>query len=294
MSTCRLLALATMAVLAACGGGSDSEPEAQYGKVTVGVTDAAVDGADKVVVEFTGLEIKAANDANPEVFDFAAPRQIDLLALEGGGSEILLRDEVLPAGNYEWIRLKVNAGRTASDSYVDLEDGSRHALFIPSGNQSGLKLIRGFTVGAGSTTNFTIDFDLRRSVIRPPGQSGDFVLKPVLRLVNNLEVGTLAGVVAPSLIAPTCTPAVYAFNGADMMADDVGGTTEPFITARVLQSATTGAYEYRIGFMPVGTYTLALTCAANLDDPEANDTIAFLKSRNATVIVAQTTSADFD
>jgi hypothetical protein len=96
------------------------------------------------------------------------------------------------------------------------------------------------------------------------------------------------------LIATTCTPAVYAFTGADIVADDLGGTTEPFVTARVLQSVTTGAYEYRIGFMPVGSYSLAFTCEANLDDPEANDTIAFVNSRNATVAVGQTTTANFD
>jgi hypothetical protein len=288
------LSLVSMAILAACGGGSNDGPADQYGRINLGVTDAPVDGAEHVVVEFTGVELKALNDADPDVFDFTTPRRIDLLALEGGGSEILLRDEVLPAGNYEWIRLKVNAGRTASDSYVDLKDGSRHALFIPSGNQSGLKLIRGFTIGAGSTTNFTIDFDLRRSVIRPPGQNGDFVLKPVLRIVDNLQVGTLAGVVAPALIASTCTPAIYVFTGAAIAPDDVGGALEPFLTARVLQNATSGAYEYRIGFMPVGSYTLAFTCESNLDDPETNDTIAFVKTQNATIAVGQTTTSSFD
>lgn len=285
--------MACSALLAACGGGSGSD-EPQYGKITLGVTDAPVDGAAKVVVEFTGVEIKAVGEPGPEIFDFATPRQIDLLALEGGGSEVLLRDEVVPAGNYEWIRLKVNAGRTASDSYVDLDDGSRHALFIPSGNQSGLKLIRGFTVGAGSTTDFTIDFDLRRSVVRPPGQDGEFVLKPVLRLVDSLQVGTLTGIVAPTLVTADCTPAVYVFNGSDITPDDLGGTTEPFVTARVVQSETTGAYEYRIGFMPVGAYTVSLTCDADLDDVETNDTIEFVKSANATVTVGQTTTASFD
>ena len=279
--------------LTACGGGSGDSPD-PYGKINLGVTDAAVDGAQHVVVEFTGVELKAVNDASPEVFDFATPRRIDLLALEGGGSEILLKDEVLPAGNYEWIRLKVNAGRTASDSYVDLRDGSRHPLFIPSGNQSGLKLIRGFTIGAGSTTNFTIDFDLRRSVIRPPGQNGDFLLKPVLRIVDNLQVGTLSGTIASTLITTTCKPAVYAFTGSSIVADDLGGTTEPLVTARVLQSPTSGAYGYRIGFMPVGAYTLALTCESDLDDPEANDTIAFVKTQNATVSVGTTTTANFE
>lgn len=287
------LSIACTTILAACGGGGSGEPVAQYGKITLGVTDAPVDGAASVVVEFTGVELKAVGEPGPEVFDFAAPRRIDLLALEGGGSEILLRDEVVPAGAYEWIRLKVNAGRTASDSYVDLLDGSRHALFIPSGNQSGLKLIRGFTVGAGSTTDFTIDFDLRRSVVRPPGQDGEFVLKPVLRLVDNLQVGSLAGVVAPELITASCTPAVYVFSGTGITPDDVGGATEPFITARVLQNETSGAYEYRIGFMPVGAYTLSLTCAANADDPEADDTIAFVESTNAAVVVGQTATVNF-
>lgn len=287
------ISIACILSLAACGGGSN-EAEPQYGKLTLGVTDAPVDGAQHVVVEFTGVEIKGVGEPGPEVFDFSAPRRIDLLALEGGGSEILLRDELLPAGQYEWIRLKVNAGRTASDSYVDLEDGSRHALFIPSGNQNGLKLIRGFTVGAGSTTNFTIDFDLRRSVVRPPGQNGEFLLKPVLRIVDNLQVGTLSGSVAPSLVPSGCEPAIYVFNGHDIAPDDLGGTTEPFLTARVLQNATSGAFEYRVGFMPVGNYTVSFTCDADLDDPEVNDTIAFVASRNTAIVVDQTATVTFD
>jgi hypothetical protein len=279
-------------LLTACGGGSSGSGD-DFGKITLGITDAPVDAAAHVVVEFTGVELKAVGEPGPEVFNFATPRRIDLLALEGGGTEILLRDEIVPAGTYEWLRLKVNAGRTASDSYVDLEDGSRHALFIPSGNESGLKLIRGFTVGAGNTTDFTIDFDLRRSVIRPPGQSDDFVLKPVLRLVDNLQVGTLRGAIASTLVTPDCAPAVYVFSGSDITPDDLGGATEPFVTARVVQSMTSGAYEYRIGFMPVGIYTVSLTCEADVDAPETNETISFLKSTNASIAVGQTATVDF-
>lgn len=290
------ISMACTTLMAACGGGGSDggSNEPQYGKITLGVTDAPVDGAESVVVQFTGVELKPVGEPGPEVFEFATPRQIDLLALEGGGSEILLQDEVLPAGEYEWIRLKVNAGRTASDSYVDLLDGSRHALFIPSGNESGLKLIRGFTVGAGGTTNFTIDFDLRRSVIRPPGQNGMFLLKPVLRLIDTLQVGSLTGAVAPPLVTSDCTPAVYVFNGSDVTPDDLGSATEPFVTARVLQNETNGAYEYRIGFMPVGAYTVALTCDADADDVETDDTITFVGSVNTTVTVDQTTTTNFD
>src|SRR5262245_54022728 len=230
-----------LGILAACGGGgstSSGGPD-PYGRLTLRITDSPVTSARRVVVEFTGLEIRPAGGGDPEVFDFA-PRQIDLLALDGGGSEILLSDELLPAGEYESIRLKVNAGRNASDSFIELDDGSIHPLFIPSGNQTGLKLIRGFVIGAGSTHNFTIDFDLRKSVIHPPGLGDPYLLKPVLRLVNNLEVGTLQGTVAPALVVEGCAPAVYLFTGADVVPDDIGSATPPLATTAVELDDATG------------------------------------------------------
>ena len=149
--------------LAGCGGGDSSTAQ---GTLSLGVTDAPVDNANRVVVEFTGVSVKPA-DGEAEVFDFDTPRQIDLLALQGGETELLLDDVVLNAGDYEWIRLTVNAGMNASDSFIELEDGSVHALFIPSGNQTGLKLVRGFVVPVNASADFTIDFDLRKSVVDP-------------------------------------------------------------------------------------------------------------------------------
>ena len=248
--------------------------------------------AERVVVEFTGLEIKPRNGAEPEVFEFP-PRQIDLLALDGGGSEILLADEVLPAGEYEWIRLMVNAGRNASDSFVELEDGSRHALFIPSGNQTGLKLIRGFVIGAGSTHNFTIDFDLRKSVIRPPGQRGDFLLKPVLRLVNNLEVGNIDGTVAAELIVDGCVPAVYLFTGADLVPDDIGSATPPLASTAVRLDNATGAYRFRLAFVPAGAIHGGIHLRGRRRRCRNRRNITFAPPHNATVMAGQTSTVEF-
>jgi hypothetical protein len=260
--------------------------------MTLRVTDSPVTSARRVVVEFTGVEIKPRSESQPEVFDFA-PRQIDLLALDGGGSEILLQDEVLPAGEYEWIRLKVNAGRDASDSFIELDDGSIHPLFIPSGNQSGLKLIRGFVIGAGSTHNFTIDFDLRKSVIHPPGQGDTYFLKPVLRLVDNLEVGALQGTVAQALVVDGCVPAVYLFTGADQVPDDIGSPNPPLASTAVNLDNTTGEYRFKLAFVPAGAYTAAFTCAADDDGAETDDAITFAAPLNATVTAGQTTTIEF-
>ena len=285
--------IAVLAYLAACGGeGSGSANTQQFGRLTLRVTDSPVTSAKRVVVEFTGVEIKARDGGDTEVFDFA-PRQIDLLALDGGGSEILLSDEDLPAGEYEWIRLKVNAGRNASDSFIELDDGSIHPLFIPSGNQTGLKLIRGFIIGAGSTSNFTIDFDLRKSVIHPPGLGEPYLLKPVLRLVNNLEVGTIDGTVAPELIVEGCMPAVYLYTGADVVPDDIGSATSPLATTAVRLDDATGAYRFRVGFVPTGSHTLAFTCGADDDGAETDDTITFSAPRNVAVSAGQTTTVEF-
>lgn len=285
--------IAVLAYLAACGGeGSDSADTQQFGRLTLRVTDSPVTSARRVVVEFTGVEIKARNGGDTEVFDFA-PRQIDLLALDGGGSEILLSDEDLPAGEYEWIRLKVNAGRNASDSFIELDDGSIHPLFIPSGNQTGLKLIRGFTIGAGSTSNFTIDFNLRKSVIHPPGLGEPYLLKPVLRLVNNLEVGTIDGTVAPELIVTDCMPAVYLYTGADVVPDDNGSATPPLATTAVKLDEATGVYRFRVGFVPTGAHTLAFTCGADDDGAETDDAITFSAPKNVNVLAGQTTTVEF-
>jgi hypothetical protein len=286
--------IVVLAYLAACGGGGGSGEDStlQTGTLNLRITDSPVTSAERVVVEFTGLEITRAGGAQPEVFDFA-PRRIDLLALDGGGSEILLSNVTLPAGEYESIRLKVNAGRNASDSFIELDDGSLHPLFIPSGNQTGLKLIRGFTIGAGSTNNFTIDFDLRKSVVHPPGLGEPYLLKPVLRLVNNLEVGTIDGTVATALVVDGCVPSVYLYSGAGIVPDDLGSPTPPLASTAVNLDTATGNYRFRLGFVPVGASTVAFTCAADEDTAEADEAIVFAVPLNATVTAGQTITVNF-
>jgi len=281
------------ALLAACGGGGpeSSAAQPQFGHLNLRITDSPVTSAKRVVVEFTGLEIRPAGGGTPEVFDFA-PRQIDLLALDGGGSEVLLANEMLPAGEYEEIRLKVNAGRDGSDSFIELDDGSVHPLFIPSGNQSGLKLKRGFTIGAGSTSNFTIDFNLRHSVIHPPGQGETYLLKPVLRLVDNLEVGTIEGTVATALVVDGCVPAVYLYTGADIVPDDIGSATPPLASTAVNLDNATGLYRFKLAFVPTGANTVAFTCAADKDAADVDDAVTFSAPINVTVVAGQTTTVE--
>lgn len=257
--------------------------ESPTGKLNLNITDAAVDGATEVVVEFTGAEIKAGSDTID--IDYAAPKQINLLALTGGVSQTIVDNQTLPAGQVEWIRLKVNE----SNSYITI-NGEQYGLTIPSGSQSGLKLNRPITIAENGIATFTIDFDLRKSVHELSGNN--YMLRPTLRLVDNATDGTLSGTVDPSLLSAYCgdgdKAAIYVFEG-NVTADDIGSTVEPVTTATV--NLTTGAYT--VAFLPFGNYTAAFTCDAGMDDPQTDDEVVFDVTTTVTVTAGQTTDQDF-
>ncbi len=287
--TFRWLVVAALAgSLIACGSDEPSN-----GRLTLAITDAPVDSATRVVVQFAGVELQPA-DGERIVIDYAAPRQIDLLALHGGEVALLLNGEVIPAGRYNWILLKVDAAMNTASSFIEYDDGNIFPLFIPSGAQQGLRLVRGFDVPVNGEAEFTIDFDLRRSVIRPPGLADNHILRPALRIVDNSEVGTIAGTVANDLVAAAdCTPAVYVYAGHGVTPTDVSGNGGPLTTAFVTMDSQ-GVHSYRAAFLTAGNYTVALTCEAGLDDPEAVDDIEFIGgTANATVTAGSVAAVNF-
>ncbi|MHC9511680.1 DUF4382 domain-containing protein [Kangiella sp. M94] len=278
-------------VLLALAGCKSDDPD--KGKMALAITDAPVDGAEAVVVEFTGIEVQGAGERLN--FDFDTPMTIDLLQLTGDESLELLPETTVNAGQYQWIRLKVNAERGVTDSYIDI-DGARYSLFVPSGAQTGLKLNRPFMVAAGGIADFTIDFDLRKSIHQPQNGSGDYYLRPTLRIVDNLEVGHLNGLVDETLVnAEGCsdTSGVYLFAGYDAETDDIDANEPEPITTTTVELNTDGFYEYEIGFVQAGDYTLAFTCEAANDDPETDDVITFSATQNVTVSANETATVDF-
>ena len=230
-------------------------------------------------------------------FNFDSPKQIDLLVLKSGLIELLLGEENLPAGHYNWIRLKVEAELGVLDSYIELDDGSIHSLWIPSGSQTGLKLINGFDILAGGFADFTIDFNLRKSVHNPSGIGDDYILKPALRIVDNSLAGSIKGTIDPSFISnPSCTGSneVYVFEGQNILPDDVDEhDAEPITSAKVEFDIDDSQYEYKAVFLIAGDYTVSFTCQAGDDEPETDDAINFIGTSNVTVIAGIDTIHNF-
>lgn len=259
------------------------------GQVTVGVTDAPIDNATAVVIQFEGVDL-IGNDGT-ERFDIDPPLRIDLLTLQGIDREILLNESV-PEGDYTAVRLRISADGSGNDSYVDTVDDGRIALEMDEDGESGLRVARTFSVEFNNDQDFTIDFDLRRSILEPSSDGEPYRLAPTLRILNAASVGDVRGIVDPSLVSNNCAPAAYVFEGKDQDPDDVGGLGAPYNTGLVFQSGA-NTWEYAVGTLRRGEYTVAITCEADQDDPESNDDIEFLEQRNVTIERGETTFADF-
>ena len=298
------LGMALCTVAAACGGGSDGGGDT--GILSLSVTDAPVDEARSVVVQFSGVAFKREGSAPEVVEDLTpTPRQIDLLQFQDGRAAVLLDGVILPAGRYQWLRLIVDNQPNVRDSYLVLDSGAECELRVPSGAESGLKLNRGFTLPADGSVALTVDFDLRKSIHAPPGQSGSgldctqaFLMRPTLRLVDDANVGAIAGRVDAALVTADCMPKVYVFDGADVVPDDIEelSATSPDIdplvvaTVDIVNGAT--QYDYQAAFIPAGTYTVAFTCGD--DDPTSDDLLTFSPAQNATVQPSLISTVDFN
>jgi hypothetical protein len=235
------------------------------------VADAPVDGASHVVVSFTGVEL-TGNGGDDVLIEFSSPKIIDLITDSGTASAVLF-DQPIPAGSYGQIRLILQEP-IPEHSFIQTEDGAEHGLEVPSGSQTGLKLVSGFTVPDSGVANYTIDFDLRKAITCPPGQSPNCILKPAMRLVNNDSVGNIQGIVDPTLTAADgCEPGVYLYTGSVAAPADnnstVSGSSQP-LASKVPVQTNDGLY-YQFTFLPPGTYTVAYTCQADEDNPDQAD-----------------------
>lgn len=265
--------------------------------MSLAVADAPVDGAQSVVVKFTGVEL-TPDSGNPVDIMFAQPKTIDLMNQSGTASAVLF-NQPIPAGSYGQIRLMVVADGDPGNSYIMLSDGSMHGLQVPSGAETGLKLVTGFTVPSSGVVDYSIDFDLRQAITCPPGLSPTCILKPVERLVDNMTVGNIQGSVSSTLVPNGCTPGVYLYTGTVSAPEDMNSSApstdmnQP-IASKVPVANSQPPYYFQFTFLPPGAYTLALTCQAALDNPDqADSAVLFNPIKTAiTVTAGQTAVVD--
>ena len=229
MHPLRALSLACAGLAAAACSGSSSGD----GRMTVRLVDAPADLAA------VNLDVQRVEVNGPDGWrTLSSPNRIvNLLALTHGVADTLA-DATLPAGHYGQLRLLLGPA-----SQVTLADGTVHDLKVPSGQQSGVKLVVSFDVAANTTKDVYIDFDAHRSIfVHEAGASEQFILRPTVRAFDKLETGAITGRLED---AATQAPLV----GVEVMAEVVDGSGAPAIVRTVTTDADG---RYVLDLLPVG------------------------------------------
>jgi hypothetical protein len=75
--------------------------------------------------------------------------------------------------------------------FID-SSGQSIELKVPSGFQTGIKIVKGFDINANQTTELILDFDADRSIVKA-GSSGQWLLKPTIKLLSTTEYSIISG-----------------------------------------------------------------------------------------------------
>lgn len=271
----KILLVSMITALVGCG--SD---HGDMAKLTLNLTDAPVAGVSEVNIHINSIELKK----NSETFNFDVDQSVNLLDLQGSASLTLLDGISVPAGQYQYIRLDLEE----LNNTLLLSSGAEVSFDIPSEAQSGLKLNSPFMLSANGNANFTLDFDVAKSLSL---SNQGYKMRPTIRIVDNSEIGHIAGSVAAELISNCETMmAVYAFEGTEF--SEQTETTGPVTSSVVAYNEETNTYGYELGFLEAGDYRLDLVCGE--DDPTANDELTSTQTATATVESKSTSTVDFE
>ena len=201
-------------LLAGCGGdgGGGGSSSTGTGTLSLSLTDSSTVKYSAIYITIDEVQVNrkdSSSNGNSGWTTVATPEQTYNLLKLVNGLTAVLGDSELVAGTYRQIRLII--GRNAESennilgvphpfaNYVILNDGSDtiEELKIPSGFQTGIKLVHNFQVLEKTVVELVLDFDACRSVVETGNEK--FLLKPAIKVIETDNKSTVYGKVTDSL-----------------------------------------------------------------------------------------------
>jgi hypothetical protein len=260
------IGLPVMMLAAMLGGCSDSPTEGNptgQPRVTVRLTDAAGD-IKAAVVTISEVNLQGANGKVVLSDDAVTTDLIDL----ANSTAVLVDAEPVPAGTYTELRFVISGGYievenadgstsiyASSPSYAGLPPGAvvTGDLQMPSLGQSGLKVSFPATdLEITEDQDLLVDFDVSQSFGHQAGNSGKWVMHPVIKgaqfttaatVVVTLKLNTGVTLPVPPSGAVTLAAFEATLNGETVAFTDPDGD---------------GTFEARFRFLLPGTYALTV------------------------------------
>lgn len=159
---------------------------------------------------------------------FEGEQIVDLTELTGGVN-LVLSDEIIPAGTLKQIRLILGNGNTIVVEGDDELPSLPLPLETPSAQQSGLKLNLDVELEAGFSYTFVLDWDVQKSIVKTG--SDKYILKPVIRVEAEANSGSIEGVVTGEKTDDDVEGAVQLNNVlVELYKSDAAEGDEPFAT----------------------------------------------------------------
>jgi len=261
-----LIALVTLTL----GCGSTPNGGSATGTLSLGLTDSPTDLYSAVYVTLREIQVHSTGES-PESesgwITLATPNKTyNLLELRDGIVEGL-GEGPLPAGGYTQMRLRI--GPTPDDSpnilcqshpfanyVIDADDDEIHELKVPSGEQTGIKIVNNFEIAPNQTTELIIDFDANKSVVKA-GNSGNYNLKPTIKVLSTQNFTLLQGQVREFVEPPPTDLPIIPLSEAGVSAQ-IFDPLAPDLKDQVIVQASTqsdGNGDYQL-FLRPGSYNL--------------------------------------
>ncbi|MEZ8703358.1 DUF4382 domain-containing protein [Vibrio cyclitrophicus] len=219
------------------------------------------------------------------------PLSVNLLDYQGSDALPLIENEVVPVGSYKLCVFANDGDHPTHPSYVVENDDSIRELTVkgngacPQGvgkedNAGVLYFNDSFNVNQQSN-DFVVEFDLRRGLKNSSTFPDYTIQRTSVSLINTVETGNIEGTVATTTFG-ACNPtndntfvqSVYLYEGDIAKANmaPIGGSDEvkPITSASVAMNEAQTNYEFSLGFIDPGTYSLGYTCTAQHDSDEDN------------------------
>jgi len=247
-------------------GKSSADVGAATGTLSLSLLDAPTDEYQAVYVTINEVQVHMA-DGDWEVVG-SPEKTYNLLELVNGVRKQLGITE-LETGHYTQMRLIIDddpdsginifsQSHPFANYMIDLSD-DYHELKIPSGLQTGIKIVHGFDISEDKTTELILDFDALKSIVKA-GASGKWLLKPTIKVLDTEEYalirGTITDIDTEEFLEGVLVSAQIYDSSADDPKDEVLMQASTITNADglytiFLQPGTYNIVAYKGGYNPV-------------------------------------------